>query len=89
MYVEKLFVSIDALDECNDAENLVAACETLPLNTVLLFTGRQCTTHMIRRRFPSWIYQFMEIQNDDIVGVISARIMKGFNIEGLKQIGLI
>lgn len=72
--VVRLFVCIDALDECNDAENFVAACESFPLKASFLFIGRHSIAQVVKRRFPNSSHQAMQPQNDDITAVISARI---------------
>ncbi len=72
--VKRLFVCVDALDECNDAENLVAACKRFPSMVSFFFIGRQSIAGVVKRVFPAAAIQAMEPQNADIDAVVSARI---------------
>ncbi|KAK3684241.1 hypothetical protein B0T22DRAFT_444189 [Podospora appendiculata] len=75
-HVKRLFVCVDALDECSDAENLVAACQKFSTTASFFFIGRQSIARVVRRVFPATIIQAMEPQQADIDAVVSSRIEK-------------
>ncbi|KAF7551889.1 hypothetical protein G7Z17_g4705 [Cylindrodendrum hubeiense] len=71
---QRLFVCVDALDECKDAVELVAACRRFPPNTSFIFVGRPSILQAVRRSYPSAFDQVMEPQYDDVDTVITARV---------------
>ncbi|KAK7419848.1 hypothetical protein QQZ08_010682 [Neonectria magnoliae] len=72
--VERLFVCVDALDECNNADKLLAACKLFPLATSFIFIGRPSIIQMVKHSFPSVIVKKMEPQYDDVDAVVTAQI---------------
>lgn len=79
--MKRLFVCIDALDECKDAERLVEACRKLTVTPSLLFLGRQSITSTVKRSFPDVDIQTVEPQRGDIHAVISEQIER----EGVRE----
>jgi len=72
--VKRLFVCIDALDECGDAEHLLTLCREFPLPTSFFFIGRQSITSMVKRVFPDAEVQTIQPQNADIYAVVSEQV---------------
>ncbi|KAK3321417.1 hypothetical protein B0T19DRAFT_478518, partial [Cercophora scortea] len=75
-HVKRLFVCVDALDECSDAENLVTACQKFSTAASFFFIGRQSIAQVVKRAFPVTTIQAMEPQQADIDAVVSSRIEK-------------
>lgn len=71
---KRLIVCVDALDECNDSEDFIAACRRFPFNTSFLFIGRHSISQQVTQGFPSTIHQVLEPQKEDIYAAIFAKI---------------
>ncbi|TPX09857.1 uncharacterized protein E0L32_008879 [Thyridium curvatum] len=72
--VSKLYVCIDALDECNEDEGLVDACGKIPFPTSFCFIGRSSIVHTVRRTFPKVRGYAIRTQTDDIRAFVASRV---------------
>ncbi|ETS75072.1 hypothetical protein PFICI_13556 [Pestalotiopsis fici W106-1] len=74
--VERIFICIDALDEYENAEELVNACRRLPLRKSLLFVGRHSIFQSLRRSYPQSSCRSINPPSDDIEAVIAEGLAK-------------
>lgn len=72
--VKRLFVCVDALDECKDADMLVAACAKFPLPTSFIFLGRRSIIQTVKQSFPNTIERLMELQHNDVDAIVTERV---------------
>lgn len=72
--VSKLYVCIDALDECNEDEGFVDACGKIPFSTSFCFIGRSSIVHTVRRTFPKVRGYAIRTQTDDIRAFVASRV---------------
>lgn len=75
-YVKRLFLCIDALDEYNDAIQLVAACREFPVSTSFLFIGRPSISRAVKYSFARTVERVLVHQTADINAVVSVLLDK-------------
>lgn len=73
-FVKRLFICIDALDECADAGPLVSACQRLHPAASFFFIGRPSIAQTVISTFPLTFVHTMELQNHDIDVFVSLRL---------------
>jgi hypothetical protein len=73
-HYKRLFICVDALDECTVAPKLLDFCKEIPGKASYIFIGRQSTSRLIKRAFPDVVVHNIPPQRDDVSVLIRERI---------------
>ncbi|KAL1874221.1 hypothetical protein VTK73DRAFT_548 [Phialemonium thermophilum] len=72
----RIYICIDALDECPDVVDILERLETLPSHTRILLTGRQSISHAVLSHFEDSRYMVVIADVRDITAYLENRIQK-------------